>query len=79
MARERSVTGTTPTCTTAKWSIDKETNFGNRFAIDLYDRIISDQRPDGYWEGQVIHPVYVTACNLIMLQLDHGYLPIYQR
>ena len=41
-------------------------------------RLISEQRPDGYWEGQ-IHPVYVTACNLIMLQLDRSYLPIYQR
>ncbi len=48
------------------------------FRDRLYDRIVSEQRPDGFWEGQ-IHPVYVTACNLIMLQLDHGYLPIYQR
>ena len=48
------------------------------FRERLYDRIASEQRPDGYWEGQ-IHPVYVTACNLIMLQLDRGYLPIYQR
>ena len=48
------------------------------FRKKLYDRIASTQRPDGYWEGQ-IHPVYVTACNLIMLQLDLGYLPIYQR
>jgi hypothetical protein len=48
------------------------------FRSRLYNRIISDQRPDGFWEGQ-IHPVYVTACNLIMLQLDRGYLPIFQR
>ncbi|MEO1615080.1 MAG: hypothetical protein AAFV88_04470 [Planctomycetota bacterium] len=48
------------------------------FRARLYDRIASEQRPDGFWEGQ-IHPVYVTACNLIMLQLDYGYLPIYQR
>lgn len=48
------------------------------FRDRLYDRIVSAQRPDGYWEGQ-IHPVYVTACNLIMLQLDKGFLPIYQR
>ena len=48
------------------------------FRERLYDRIASQQRPDGFWEGQ-IHPVYVTACNLIMLQLDYGYLPIYQR
>ncbi|KAA5544377.1 terpene cyclase/mutase family protein [Roseiconus nitratireducens] len=48
------------------------------FRAKLYDRIVSQQRPDGSWDGQ-IHPVYVTACNLIMLQLDYGYLPIYQR
>jgi hypothetical protein len=48
------------------------------FRNRLYDRIVSEQRPDGFWEGQ-IHPVYVTACNLIMLQLDKSYLPIYQR
>ncbi len=48
------------------------------FRNKLYDRIISTQRPDGYWEGQ-IHPVYVTACNLTMMQMDLGYLPIYQR
>nr|WP_231131210.1 prenyltransferase/squalene oxidase repeat-containing protein [Crateriforma conspicua] len=48
------------------------------FRTRLYDRIAGTQRPDGSWEGQ-IHPVYVTACNLIMLQLDNGFLPIYQR
>ncbi len=48
------------------------------FRDKLYERIIADQRNEGYWEGQ-IHPVYVTACNLVMLQLDRGYLPIYQR
>jgi hypothetical protein len=48
------------------------------FRDRLYDRIISEQRPDGYWEGQ-IHPVYITACNLIMLQIDRGFLPIFQR
>lgn len=48
------------------------------FRDRLYERIVSDQRPDGYWDGQ-IHPVYITACNLIMLQIDRGFLPIYQR
>jgi hypothetical protein len=48
------------------------------FRNRLYDRIVNQQRPAGFWEGQ-IHPVYVTACNLIMLQLDKSYLPIYQR
>jgi squalene cyclase len=44
----------------------------------LYDKIVSEQNADGSWTGN-IGPIYVTACNLIMLQLDKGYLPIYQR
>ena len=48
------------------------------FRNDLYKRIVSEQAADGSWTGQ-IHPVYITACNLIMLQLDQGLLPIYQR
>ena len=48
------------------------------FRDKLYDRIVSEQSADGSWTGN-IGPIYVTACNLIMLQLDKGYLPIYQR
>ena len=48
------------------------------FREKLYKQIAAEQKADGYWEGQ-IHPVYVTACNLIMMQLDRGYLPIFQR
>lgn len=48
------------------------------FRDQLYNRIVSEQNSDGSWDGQ-IHPVYITACNLIMLQLDRGLLPIYQR
>ena len=48
------------------------------FRDQLYDRIAREQRSDGSWDGQ-IHPVYITACNLIMLQIDLGYLPIFQR
>jgi hypothetical protein len=48
------------------------------FRDALYERIVKDQTPAGNWTGQ-ISEVYVTACNLIMLQLDKAYLPIYQR
>ncbi|MEM7476137.1 MAG: hypothetical protein AAF483_14175 [Planctomycetota bacterium] len=48
------------------------------FRAKLYGRIVKEQKQDGSWTGQ-IHPVYITACNLIMLQLDLGLLPIYQR
>lgn len=47
------------------------------FRDKLYNRIVSEQRDD-HWEGN-IGAIYVTACNLIMLQLDKAYLPIYQR
>jgi hypothetical protein len=48
------------------------------FREKLYGRIVQEQNSDGSWEGQ-INKVYTTACNLIMLQLDLGYLPIFQR
>ena len=48
------------------------------FRDRLYSQIESDQTGDGSWQGQV-HNVYISACNLIMLQLDLGYLPIFQR
>jgi hypothetical protein len=48
------------------------------FRDKLYAHILKDQQSDGSWTGN-IGPIYVTACNLIMLQLDKAYLPIYQR
>lgn len=50
----------------------------NPFRDKLYDKIISEQNDEGFWTGN-IGPIYVTACNLIMLQLDKAILPIYQR
>jgi hypothetical protein len=50
----------------------------NPFRDKLYDKIISEQDEDGSWTGN-IGSIYVTACNLIMLQLDKAILPIYQR
>jgi hypothetical protein len=48
------------------------------FRDKLYSHILKEQQPDGSWTGN-IGPIYVTACNLTMLQLDKAYLPIYQR
>jgi squalene cyclase len=48
------------------------------FRDKLYDIIASEQKSDGSWIGNIA-PIYVTACNLIVLQLDKAYLPIYQR
>jgi len=48
------------------------------FRDALYERIVKDQTPAGNWTGN-IGDIYVTACNLIMLQLDRAFLPIFQR
>ena len=48
------------------------------FRDKLYDRIVGEQKSEGVWVGNIA-PIYVTACNLIILQLDKAYLPIYQR
>ncbi len=48
------------------------------FRDRLYARIVEEQLADGSWTGNVAS-IYVTACNLIMLQLDRALLPIYQR
>ncbi|HJN10708.1 MAG TPA: prenyltransferase/squalene oxidase repeat-containing protein [Pirellulaceae bacterium] len=48
------------------------------FRDKLYEKITSEQESDGAWSGN-IGKIYVTSCNLIMLLLDRGYLPIYQR
>lgn len=50
----------------------------NPFRDKLYKKIIGEQTNDGSWTGN-IGPIYVTACSLIMLQLDNAYLPIFQR
>ena len=41
--------------------------------------ILHKQSADGSWKEGHIGPVYTTAMNATILQLDNGYLPIYQR
>lgn len=48
------------------------------FRDRLCNKIVGQQQSDGSWHGN-IGPIYVTAINLIILQLDKGFLPIYQR
>ncbi len=48
------------------------------FRDKLYNKIVGQQLRNGSWTGNIA-PIYVTACNLIILQLDKGYLPIFQR
>ena len=45
----------------------------------MYKRIISEASSDGSWSQGYIGPVYTTAINLTILQLENGALPIYQR
>lgn len=49
------------------------------FRDRLYAKLIEQQKADGSWEDSAVQGVYATACSLIMLQLDRGLLPIYQR
>lgn len=41
--------------------------------------ILTKQSPQGSWEDNTVGAVYVTAINTTILQLEKGYLPIYQR
>jgi squalene cyclase len=50
----------------------------NPFRDRLYALIAANQQADGHWDGNM-GAAYSTACNLIILQLDRGLLPIYQR
>lgn len=49
------------------------------FRDKLHATIIAEQQNNGSWRLDSFGPVYATSCNLIMLQLDLAYLPIYQR
>jgi len=42
-------------------------------------RLIPEASPDGSWNQGYIGPVYTTAINLTILQLENATLPIYQR
>ena len=53
---------------------DSWRNFRDR----IYARLAKEQTRDGFWQGN-IGPVYITSINLIIMQLENGYLPIFQR
>jgi hypothetical protein len=42
-------------------------------------KLISEATQEGCWNEGFVGPVYTTAINLTILQLDKGVLPIYQR
>ncbi|MEX0713227.1 MAG: prenyltransferase/squalene oxidase repeat-containing protein [Pirellulales bacterium] len=45
----------------------------------IYAKIVSEANPNGSWNQGYIGPIYTTAVNLTILQLENGTLPIYQR
>jgi squalene cyclase len=45
----------------------------------VYRKLASEIGQDGAWNEGFVGPVYTTAINLTILQLDKGVLPIYQR
>jgi len=49
------------------------------FRDKLYRRLVGEQQASGGWKGGSVSELYTSAMNLIILQLDNGYLPIYQR
>jgi len=51
----------------------------DEYRDQIYDRLVREANPDGSWSQGYIGPVYTTAINLTILQLDNAALPIYQR
>jgi hypothetical protein len=51
----------------------------SRYRDITFDFIASRQNQDGSWSQGFVGPVYTTALHLLILQLDRGNLPIFQR
>jgi len=49
------------------------------FSQRLYKSIFTKQLPEGQWPTEQNGEIYSTACNLIMVQLERGFLPLYQK
>jgi hypothetical protein len=65
--------GSTPADQRVTWSAYRK---------NLFDRLIQQQNADGSWAGGggfSVGPVYSTAVFSIIMQLDKGTLPIWQR
>ncbi|MDB5338333.1 MAG: hypothetical protein JWN70_3952 [Planctomycetaceae bacterium] len=51
----------------------------DKYYVQISDGLMRQQTPTGSWKEGHVGPVYVTAINATILQLENGYLPIYQR
>ena len=45
----------------------------------VYERLVKEISPEGCWTQGYVGPVFTTAVNLTILQLENANLPIYQR
>jgi len=50
-----------------------------KYFDDIGNEIIRKQSPSGAWKEGHVGPVYTTAINTTILQIENGYLPIYAR
>ena len=50
-----------------------------KYRQKVFRMILDQQEPTGGWTEGWVGPIYTTALNLAILQLDAGALPIYQR
>ena len=50
-----------------------------KYIEDIGPQLLKKQSANGSWQGSYVGAVYTTAVNLTILQLDKGYVPIYQR
>ncbi len=51
----------------------------DNYLKEISAKLLREVSPGGGWSDRQIGHVYTTAINCIILQLDKGYLPIYQR
>jgi hypothetical protein len=51
----------------------------NTYLKEIQEKILKEANTGGGWSDRQIGTVYTTAINCIILQLEKGYLPIYQR
>lgn len=57
----------------------REKDLWDKYRNEIEAVLVSQQAPDGSWQDNSVGPVYVTAMNATILQLNKGYLPIFQR
>lgn len=51
----------------------------DQYRTELTTKLVQEMQPGGGWRDGQIGSVYATSLNCIMLLLDRGFLPIYQR